>query len=643
MIDLGKPFSEAYKDIIDALEDRVRNGVEQPDRVQFTYKGTVSSYELPRQAYAVTRVMGIVGGSNERGQFFEFVPGRDFRFSNNRIIWLDGVAQPREGSRFEVEYTYRERPAGLTDFNPGSVVGTLVRAVARQMKLIYDQMDEAYRRAFIDEATGAALDNVVALLGVTRNPPLSAKGEATFFLRGATDTPVVIPADTRVADESGRTFRTTQEGVIPQEKDEFRVQSDGVLRVTDLVAELVGVWPREGDPDPELKLATEDPPVSEEDERTIILAVGVRPEGQLRVRYRPKSVSVPIEAVQPGPEGNVNAETIVIMPTPPRGVDGVVNEEPVTGGLLPEPDDQLRERAKHALEQAGNATLNAIRFGVLDVDGVEGVEIIDRSVDGTVPLGEVRVRYFGGDRTAVTQAVEETRAAGILAQLDEIEQVLVSGAFYLIPGPDAPSSAVSQFLSAIVEVINVLAIGEPLSVRRLNALVYDVPGLADVAEAQLEHDRGGNAGQPVTDPLLIASTELVRPDVTNLGAVLVSALTVAASRRVGTDNELDLQLLDADGNPIGWRNFSLDVTVTLLARKQSTPDQPPVRVGSLTPTVTWNGTDTATLTITPADVADLEPGYRSEEHLPDVDVVIGATAYPGILDAEGATIDLTGT
>src|SRR5215218_4468109 len=199
MIDLGKPFSEAYKDIIDALEDRVRNGVEQPDRVQFTYKGTVSSYELPRQAYAVTRVMGIVGGSNERGQFFEFVPGRDFRFSNNRIIWLDGVAQPREGSRFEVEYTYRERPAGLTDFNPGSVVGTLVRAVARQMKLIYDQMDEAYRRAFIDEATGVALDNVVALLGVVRNPAQKAKGEVKFFRNRPDNEDVPIEVGTRVA------------------------------------------------------------------------------------------------------------------------------------------------------------------------------------------------------------------------------------------------------------------------------------------------------------------------------------------------------------------------------------------------------------------------------------------------------------
>jgi hypothetical protein len=118
---------------------------------------------------------------------------------------------------------------------------------------------------------------------------------------------------------------------------------------------------------------------------------------------------------------------------------------------------------------------------------------------------------------------------------------------------------------------------------------------------------------------------------------------VAASRRVGAGNELDLQLLDADGNPIEWRNFSLDLTVTLLARLQTAPDQPPARVGSLTTTVAWNDANTATLTITPGDIAGLQPGYRPEDHLPAVNVVVAAAAFPGILNAEDATIDLTGT
>ncbi len=247
MIDLGKPFSEAYKDIIDALEDRVRYGVEQPARQRFSFEGARTTYELPDTAYAVTRVTGL----RDR-QVYVFEPGEDFRFANSRLIWLDEGAKPDQGSRFEVEYTYRERPAGLTDFNPGSVVGTLVRTVARQMKLIYDQMDEAYRRAFIDEATGVALDNVVALLGVTRIPAQQAEGGVTFFRRRATTTPVGIPRDTRVADESGRTFATQEYAEILDQIDEYGTQSEGIIRTNNRIAELVGVWRQGEDPETDL-------------------------------------------------------------------------------------------------------------------------------------------------------------------------------------------------------------------------------------------------------------------------------------------------------------------------------------------------------------------------------------------------------
>src|SRR5215203_2081107 len=344
---------------------------------------------------------------------------------------------------------------------------------------------------------------------------------------------------------------------------------------------------------------------------SVTLAEDVRPEGQLLIRYRPKSVTVPVAAVQPGPEGNVNAGTVTIMPTPPSGVEGVVNEEPVTGGQLPEPDDRLRERAKHALERAGNATLNAIRFAVLEVDGVEGVEVVDHSVDDTIPLGEVRVRYSGGERTEVEGAVEGARAAGILARLDEIERVLISGTFYLIPEPGASPAAAGPFLAAVAESINALAIGAPLSVRRLNALAYTVPGLADVAEAQLEHDRGGESGQTVTDPLLVGPSELARPDETSLEAVLVSAIKVPQTQA----SEIDVQLVDAAENPIEWDNFSMDLAVTLRSYRENAPTQPPERIGSLTKTLEFGGTSTATLEITTQDLEALEPGPTDSHRL----------------------------
>ena len=233
MIDPGHPFSVPYEDVIAALEDRVRNGVEQPDRARFVFQRAVSSYELPREAYAITRVSGLMGGL-----FAVFTPGLHFQFSNNRVVWIHDDERPDENSRIDVEYTYRDRPAGLTDFNAGSVVGTLVRAAAREMKLLYEQMDEAYRRAFIDVAEGVALDNVVALLGVGRNPALPAQGEVTFFRRAPAGV-IPIPAGTRIADESGRLFVTTAAAQILEEADEFKPHEAGLLLTTDKIAELV--------------------------------------------------------------------------------------------------------------------------------------------------------------------------------------------------------------------------------------------------------------------------------------------------------------------------------------------------------------------------------------------------------------------
>jgi uncharacterized phage protein gp47/JayE len=626
-------FSVALADVISALEDRVRYGVEQPASIAFIYKSSVASYELPRAAIAVTRVTGM----RERA-FTTFEEGQDYSFSGARLNWTDGGARPDEGARVEVEYTYREPPSGLTDFNPGSVVGTLLRAAAREMTLLYAQMNQAYRRAFIDDAHGVALDNVVALLGVKRNPALKSKGSVTFLRKRAATRTVVIPAGTRVADQSGRVFATLTEGRIEAQTEEILSPQGATARTANRIAALIGAFNKLDDPATATPLAVR--PGFGPDERTITFAA--LPGGDVRVRYNPKSVTVAIEAAEPGPQGDVNANSIVLMPTPPREVDSVTNEDPTGGGQDAEPDDRLRERAKHALERAGNATLNAIKFAVLELEGVQGVEVLDHLRDEAIPLGEVRVRYSGGDLNAVRSAVERTRAAGVLAKVEEIVTVSVSGVFYLIPAEAAAAAAPAQFIAAVTEAIKLLGIGEPLQVKRLNSLAYGITGVADVAEAQLATHKPLPSSPPVpvsSDPLIASASELIRPKQGEIRAVMLAKLAVTGHARItaGSAYSLSVQLQDGQGNAPVFRNLAIDLHVTARATLSATPTQAPQRVGSFTKTVAFSGSATAALRI---DVATDLPDFHADQHTHTVEFVLNAAAYPG-LDSITDSFDVT--
>ena len=367
--------------------------------------------------------------------------------------------------------------------------------------------------------------------------------------------------------------------------------------------------------------------------------------GEVWVRYRSISATVPVAAVEAGPEGNVNSGAVIIMPTPPSGVDGVVNEAPITGGTSPESDDQLRERAKHALERSGNATLNAIKFAVLDVDGVEGVEVVDTSIDSSLPLGEVHVRYSGGDDGKVLKAVEQTRAAGVLAKLEKINEVLISGVFYVIAEPPTPGNAAQTFRARVIDAIKALTIGQPLSLRRLSALAYQISGLTEVAEAKLDF-RKADLNRPgefltgaLSDPFLPGRTELARPDETRLE---VDVLTkIDAVRRVDSKTELDLRLLNGNGQAALFRDFTLDVSVTLRAALANAPDQPPEVVGRFTRTASFVDQSRSALVITQEDAPQLRTaGAEAHDLTKPIQVSLTVAAFPG-LQAASATVDFS--
>lgn len=571
MIDPGRPFSQAhpYLDLIRSMEEQIREGVQQVDQKRFVYKSSESAYELPRVALAITAVNGIL-----KGNATSFTAGIDFDLSNNRLIWRSQApaTHPDEGTRFEVIYTYRDRPAGLNDFTPGSVVGTLVRAISLELKLLYEQMDEAYRRGFIDTASGPALDNVVALLGITRNLAVNAIGSVTFT-RTKANRAATIRKNTKVATENGLIFVTTEEAVMD-----------------------VGIL----------------------------------------------AIDVGITAEKPGPEGNVDTGKITLMPTPPPGVGSVQvsNAKPLEKGQDEESDTQLRERAKFRLERSGNATLNAIKFAILEkVEGVTGVEVLDTSVDPTIPLGEVRVRYSGdANRGDVEAVVQATRAAGVLAQVSPITQILIAGRLYVIPDGDRSTSAIGTFRDQAIAALRALSIGESLSIRRLNSLVYGVTGLADVAESQLTHNRGGTPNQPVSDPFLAQPTEQLQPDDANLQVISLYGFRITVSR-AATASNLAIQLGILSGQPpnfgaVQFQALTIAVTITFKAKLLSKPDDVPETVATFNKTLQFISANTANLVINDVDVRaapDRPLGFRTGTHNPNgIEIMLQAATYPGL-------------
>jgi uncharacterized phage protein gp47/JayE len=652
MIALGHPFSKPFGDLIGSLEESLREGVEQPAVVDILFRSDTPSYEIRGPVHDISRVTGL-----RRKKFAVFERNVHYRYASGRLIWVAPADPanldwyPDDNSRVTVEYTYRDLPSGITDFNAGSVAGTLVRAFARELKFLYEQMDQAYRRAFIDIAEGEALDNVVALLGVARNEALPAKGFVTFFLKKPPRDRVAIPPRTRVADPKGRLFTVTEGGFIEASLEESAPQAGGMVRTSNRIGELIHVRVRGSTTNLPTVPTSAGKPFGT-DERTITLAEAA-PAGELLVSYKPKSVTLPVVAMEPGPEGNLGSGSLTVMPTPPRGVDGgVVNEDPLTGGEAAEADEQLRERAKHELERAGNATLNALRYSILEVAGVQGVEVRDHVTDESIPLGEVRIRYSGGNEPDILRAIENTRAAGIVVRAEAITMVTLTGIVYVIPDVGFTASATGELKGKIVDTLQELAIGEAAYIRRFTAMAYQVAGLADVAEARLDYakKRPGEAlpfeTGPVTDPLVARAGELVRPDTGNLAIVALDGLRATGTYvPAGNRTDLTISLVTADGVAVQFRSFKLNVTVILKARLRTAPDQPRQRVAQVEGQIQFTNANTVVFSVPNASILDApgHPGFRlgPDGHEPQVEFQVLASAYPALKPGVAA-VDITG-
>ncbi|MEN8220467.1 MAG: baseplate J/gp47 family protein, partial [Pseudomonadota bacterium] len=139
----------------------------------------------------------------------------------------------------------RRRIPQLTDFEEGSVIRSLYESFAYELAILYEQMDSVYQAGFIDTATGAALDRVVAVLGIKRNEPDFATGEVTFQRDPGSKETITIPLGTLVTTDKNA-YLTTEEGKLPEKINSITVKIQASERGKEMSteAETITIMPR---------------------------------------------------------------------------------------------------------------------------------------------------------------------------------------------------------------------------------------------------------------------------------------------------------------------------------------------------------------------------------------------------------------
>src|SRR6202035_299333 len=179
--------AEPYAQFVDDLLTSFTGGVA---REEVLFVPEAAPFLLAPPGPIVTSTLLVFGQS--AGAYNRFRPDRDFTFTaEGAIQWkagadggpAAGAVWPDPGTPFFVNYDHRGPAAAaplLTDRNPGSVTRLLAASVGREYAVLSRQLEAVYRAGFLDTAGGRDLEQLVALLGLSRRGRANATGTVVF-------------------------------------------------------------------------------------------------------------------------------------------------------------------------------------------------------------------------------------------------------------------------------------------------------------------------------------------------------------------------------------------------------------------------------------------------------------------------------
>jgi len=474
----------------------------------------------------VTEINEVKGVSKSVTKFF--VKNVDYRLIGDSVEWLAGGERPDEGTSVTVKYTFT-KPSGISDVSPGSVVRTIVEAISKEIEYLYAQMDQAYLSGFLDTATGEALDLVVSLLGIKRKPPLPSSGYVTF---GRSTEPETLSVTGEVHLYDGSPEYALKKPLVKEiVKVEGTVKGSPVTFERDVDYTLVGKsvrWLPEGrKPDTRTVFRVNYTSYQEImiPKGTIVATFSPRPEETRSFTVSEETplkltsegrweTEAPVICNVAGRWGNVLAGTVTVMPRPIPGMEYVINKGDITNGVEAEGDSELRERAKHALEFAGKATISSLESAIRAVEGVRSLLINDMPEE---VAGIVRVIVDGGDTDEIMRVIDETRAAGIKIDFSRPRIVYINVSLTLtLPKEISPTVAATEAEKLVRSYISSLGIGDDVLYSKIIEAALSVRGVLDVTDVLIRAYREEEIFESEKENIEISSEERAEPRTINV-------------------------------------------------------------------------------------------------------------------------------
>jgi uncharacterized phage protein gp47/JayE len=503
---------KSYQEIVEDIIERIAKG---SVREKHEYDPTQVKYKLRNgPVKEIVKTEGLQKGARRT-----FQKGRDYRQTGDMLEWMPKGSRPDNATPFYINYVFDE-PSGITDVNPGSVVRTIIEAVSREIGLMYEEMDQVYRSGFVDTATGNALDMVVSLLGMERTPPQNATGQVVF---GRAAPPEQININNEVYVFDGKLVYelktqpinriTAVKGVSQGHQIEFDAKTDFTLHENSIRWLAEAKRPDDGTSFTVSYIAFRKITVpagitvttSSRDPQAIRAFTTTEEKTLLPQSDGNWEAAVSVRSTAPGRQGNVPAGSIQLMPKPPVGVEYVINKQDILTGVDEEADEQLRARAKKALEAAGKATLVSIESSIRRIEGVRSILIQDRP--DNVP-GIIRVVVDGGETDQIKKAIEETRSAGVYVEFQRPRIATVDVNVTIIA---LKSAAQAKIQSGVEERIRAhlsrLQIGDDIVYSRLTATVLDDKDIYDLEDLTLVVRREGEVPFTTTGENVLMSRD----------------------------------------------------------------------------------------------------------------------------------------